>query len=301
MLEGFVIDLAQQGLEVYWFSLSLVFIVSLMIGSFLNVVIYRLPIMMQRRWQSEARYLLAINEQGDAGAAEAAQEDESSFNLAYPASACPHCHNAIKPWQNIPVFSYLLLRGKCFHCKTPISSRYPLVELITGVLGVLVFLQYPVVLQLIPLLLLTYCLVALFGIDFDHQLLPDSITLPLLWLGLVLNTQGIFTDLTSAVYGAVGGYGLLWLVYWGFKLTTGKEGMGYGDFKLMGALGAWFGWQVLPNVILLSSVCGAVIGIAMIVFRGHDSQKPLPFGPFIAMAGWLTVMYPNSLMISQYL
>ncbi|CAA0083433.1 Type 4 prepilin-like proteins leader peptide-processing enzyme [BD1-7 clade bacterium] len=300
MFDTLTLDLASAGLEVFWFAFSLVVAVSLMIGSFLNVVIYRLPIMMQRQWQAEARYLLSGDEEQKVDA-EAGSRDEATFNLAYPGSACPHCHTSIKAWQNMPVLSYLLLKGKCGNCKAPISPRYPFVEALTALLAAVAFFQYPVLIQLLPLLLLTYCLVALTGIDFDHQLLPDSITLPLLWLGLALNTVGVFTDLSSAVWGAIGGYGVLWLVYWAFKLVTGKEGMGYGDFKLMGALGAWFGWQVLPNVILLSSVVGAILGIALIVLRGRDSQQPLPFGPFIAIAGWLTVMFPETLTVSQYL
>lgn len=272
-----------------YFFYTCVFVFSLCIGSFLNVVIYRLPIMLQREWQQEAKWIL---QQPDDN------EQTTRFNLAFPASACPSCQQPIKAWQNIPVISYLMLRGKCAGCQQGISIRYPAVELLTGVLGVLLAIKFGVSTQFLALLLFTYVAIALTGIDYDTQLLPDNLVLPLLWLGLLLNTQSLFVSLQDAVIGAAIGYGFLWSVFWLFKIVTGKEGMGYGDFKLMAAFGAWFGWQVLPNIVLLSSLVGALFGISLMLFKKMDKDKPMPFGPFIIVAGWLTVIYPNYFVIS---
>lgn len=272
-----------------YFFYTCVFVFSLCIGSFLNVVIYRLPIMLQREWQQEAKWIL---QQPDDN------EQTTRFNLAFPASACPNCQQPIKAWQNIPVISYLLLRGKCAGCQQGISIRYPAVELLTGVLGVLLAIKFGVSTQFLALLLFTYVAIALTGIDYDTQLLPDNLVLPLLWLGLLLNTQSLFVSLQDAVVGAAIGYGFLWSVFWLFKIVTGKEGMGYGDFKLMAAFGAWFGWQVLPNIVLLSSLVGALFGISLMLLKKMDKDKPMPFGPFIIVAGWLTVIYPNYFVIS---
>ena len=279
--------------EQWLFILAAGTLVSLMIGSFLNVVIYRLPVMMDSAAKEEAKWVLS---EGD-------YEEEAGdrFNLAFPASRCGHCNTPIKAWQNIPVLSFLLLRAKCGSCKTKISWRYPLVELATAIIALLVMLQSDNLFQMISLLVLSFGLIALTMIDVDHQLLPDSLTLPLLWLGLLLNTQSTFVDLQSAVLGAAFGYLSLWSVYWLFKLITGKEGMGYGDFKLLAVFGAWFGWQILTNIILLSSVVGAIWGIAMIIALGRDSQKPMAFGPFIAVAGWLSFMYPAYLTVTNWL
>ncbi|WP_210398184.1 prepilin peptidase [Motiliproteus sediminis] len=271
--------------------LALALVFGLLVGSFLNVVIHRLPLMMQREWQSECRALLELDN-GEQTASE-------PFNLAVPRSRCPHCGHRITALENIPVFSYLALRGKCSECQAPISIRYPLVELATGLLSALVVYQFGASLQSALLLPLIWGLIALTMIDFDHQLLPDSITLPLLWLGLVANAFGLFTDLHSALWGAVAGYMSLWSVYWLFKLVTGKEGMGYGDFKLLAALGAWMGWQMLPLIIILSSLVGAVLGIGLTLIRGRDSASPMPFGPFLAIAGLVALLW-GPLLVERY-
>jgi len=270
-----------------------VLIFGLCIGSFLNVVIYRLPIMLERQWRNESIMMLDLEDH--------LAIDESKYNLAFPLSACPKCGSTVKPWQNIPVFSFLLLKGKCHTCKTPISIRYPTVELITGLLSIVVFMQFGISYEFLAMLLLTYVSVALVGIDFDHQVLPDILTLPLLWCGLLLNTQMLFVPLIDAIWGAALGYGVLWSVFWVFKFATGKDGMGFGDFKLLAAYGAWFGWQVLPNIILMSSVIGAVCGIFLIIVHGRDSQVPMPFGPFIAGAAWLTVVFPEIFILFDIL
>lgn len=266
--------------------LSCVAIVGLCVGSFLNVIIYRVPIILERGWQREARSLLEL-------------EDETStpetFNLAYPNSRCPNCGHAIKPYENIPVISWLLLKGKCSDCKAPISVRYPVIELCTGILSGFIAFHFGFSTTAAAALMLTWFLIALTMIDYDHQLLPDNMTLPLMWIGLVLNYFGVFTDLGSALWGAVAGYGSLWLVFWAFKLTTGKEGMGYGDFKLLAALGAWLGWQLLPVIVILSSLVGAVLGIGLIVIFGRERSKPIPFGPFLAIAGWIALIYGDQL------
>ncbi len=260
---------------------SLCFLLGLMVGSFLNVVIYRLPVMLERSWQSEARQMLELD-----------NPEQETFNLATPASRCGHCGAAIRAWQNIPVFSYFLLGGKCANCGTQISLRYPVVEFITGILSAVVAWQLagdP--LLVLAALLLTWSLVALTGIDYDTYLLPDNITLPLLWAGLLVNVNGLFVSLPDAVLGAAGGYLVLWSVFWLFKLATGKEGMGYGDFKLLAALGAWLGWQMLPVIIVLSSLVGAAVGIALVLTRRQDASKPIPFGPYLAAAGWIALVW----------
>ena len=255
-------------------------ILGLLVGSFLNVVIHRLPRMMERDWHLQCAELRG----------ETAPEKER-LSLATPASRCPHCGHAIRAWENIPVLSFLLLKGRCSGCQAPISLRYPLVEAFTGLLSAFTVWHFGPTLAAAAALLLLWAMVALTGIDFDTQLLPDSITLPLVWLGLLFNISGTFTDISSAVIGAMVGYLSLWSVYWLFKLATGKEGMGYGDFKLLAAIGAWLGWQVLPLVILLSSVVGAVIGIGMMIFRQHGRETPIPFGPYLAIAGLLAFFW----------
>ncbi len=260
-------------------------VLGLLIGSFLNVVIYRLPLMMENRWRADC--------QEHAGDEEAA---EATFNLITPASTCPYCQHKIRAWENIPVISYLLLRGKCIACKARISPQYPLVELATAALSAAVAWQLGFSWLTLAALLFTWTLIALTVIDFNTQLLPDSLTLPLLWLGLLINTSNGFTDLVSAVWGAAAGYLSLWLVYQLFKLVTGKEGMGYGDFKLLAAIGAWCGWQVLPITIILSSVIGAVVGIVLIVLQRQQRGTPIPFGPFLAGAGWISLFWGNDLM-----
>jgi leader peptidase (prepilin peptidase)/N-methyltransferase len=272
-------------------GLACALILGLLVGSFLNVVIYRLPKMMERDWQDQCREFLASNSDIASLPVSAQDEKQEPFNLMVPASRCPCCNHKIRAWENIPVISYLFLKGKCSNCKTPISLRYPTIELVTGILSVVAIAYFGVSWNGLAALVLTWSLITLTMIDLDTYLLPDSITLPLLWLGLILNSFETFTDLSSAVWGAVAGYLSLWTVYQLFKLVTGKEGMGFGDFKLLGALGAWMGWQLLPQIILLSSLVGAVIGIALIVIRGRDKNIPIPFGPYLAIAGWIAFIW----------
>ncbi len=228
-------------------------------------------------------------------------EKKAKFNIAYPASHCPKCKAPIKPWHNIPVISYVfLLKGKCHSCKEKISVRYPIVEFVTGLLTAFVVHRYGISLEAGLVLIFTWSLIVMTMIDADHQLLPDDITLPLLWLGLLANAAGLFTDLQGAVIGAVAGYLSLWSVYWLFKLLMKKEGMGYGDFKLLAALGAWMGWQALPLIIVLSSFVGAVIGIAGILMYGKDKNKPIPFGPYLAIAGWIAFFW-GDVITAHYL
>jgi leader peptidase (prepilin peptidase)/N-methyltransferase len=260
-------------------------IIGLLVGSFLNVVIYRLPVMLQRSWRKECIEYLQME----------AEPEGEPFNLSLPLSRCPKCQSPIKPYQNIPVISYVFLKGQCANCKNPISIRYPLIEAFTATLSVLVAWHFGYTPQAGFALLLTWCLVALSFIDIDHQLLPDNITLPMLWLGLLLSLFGLYTDVNASVIGAIAGYMVLWLVYQAFKLATGKEGMGYGDFKLLALFGAWLGWQTLPMIILLSSLVGAVIGITMIIFAKQDHNKPIPFGPYLAAAGWIALLWGNDL------
>ncbi|MFU8837103.1 MAG: prepilin peptidase [Thiohalomonadaceae bacterium] len=257
----------------------------LFVGSFLNVVIYRLPIMMQRSWRTQCQELLDM-----------VQEQQPVFNLSLPRSHCPHCGHQISAMENIPVLSYLLQRGRCRHCQGKISARYPLIEVFTALLTGITAWHFGFGWEALFAILLTWALIALSFIDIDQQLLPDDITLPFLWLGLALSLFGLFSDMPSAIIGAMAGYLSLWLVYWAFKLITGKEGMGYGDFKLLALFGAWLGWQSLPLVILLSSLVGAIIGLAMILFRGRDRQLPIPFGPYLAAAGWLAMLWGEALI-----
>ncbi len=252
---------------------------SLMVGSFLNVVILRLPKMMEREWQEEIAAL-----QGE-------QLESQRFNLATPASRCNNCGHQIRWYENIPVISWLLLRGKCSSCDTSISVRYPAVELLTGLIGAFIGYRYGLSIESVGLLICSYLLIALTVIDIDHQLLPDKLTLPLLWLGLLLNSQESYTSLSSAVWGAALGYLSLWSVYWLFKLLTGKEGMGYGDFKLLAAIGAWGGVSVLPLTILLSSVVGVVLTLSLSLLGQREMSKPLPFGPYLALAGWIALLW----------
>jgi len=255
----------------------------LVIGSFLNVVILRLPEMLRREWTHDCRALLEIEDP------EAARDER--FSLAFPGSRCPQCEAPVRAWQNVPVLSYLILRGRCAQCRAPIGLRYPVTELVTAMATVTVGLLVPWGVPLAAYLLLTWSLIALTGIDIDTQLLPDDITLPLLWAGLLFNLTVGPVALADAVIGAIGGYLLLWSVYWLFRLATGKEGMGFGDFKLLAALGAWLGWQSLPLIILLSSVVGAVLGIVLLTVRGQGRNQPLPFGPYLAVAGWVTLLW----------
>ena len=270
---------------VFFFALAT--LLGLLVGSFLNVVAHRLPIMLERQWQREAQEVLELP-----------TAEHERLDLCLPASHCPHCQHRIRPWENIPVLSYLLLRGRCASCKVAISPRYPLVELACAGLSVLVAWHYGPGAQALCALLLTWCLLALSLIDCEHQLLPDVLVLPLLWLGLIINGFGVFVPLHDALWGAVVGYLSLWAVYWAFKLVTGKEGMGYGDFKLLALIGAWGGWQVLPLTLLLSSVLGALVGVCLLRLRNASLATAMPFGPYLAIAGWIAMLWGDEISTS---
>src|SRR5260221_9523463 len=279
-----------------------VLLLGLIVGSFLNVVIYRLPIILEREWRAQAADVLSEGTNTPSSAA-----PPQRFTLSIPRSACPNCKAPITALQNIPVISWLVLRGRCASCKARISARYPLVELTTAILSAWVAWHFGVGAPAACALLVTWALIALTGIDIDHQLLPDNITLPLMWTGMLAAVlfgaepgQAVPVSARDAVMGAAAGYLSLWLVFHAFRLVTGKEGMGYGDFKLFAALGAWLGWKMLPLVILLAAGAGAVLGILMIVLRGRDRAAPMPFGPYLATAGWLGMMYGDTL-VSGYL
>ena len=259
-------------------------LLGLIVGSFLNVVILRLPRMMEQAWRQEAREILELP-----------PADEPALSLLRPASTCPQCGTAIRPWHNVPVLGWLWLRGRCASCSTRISVQYPLVELASGVLAGLCAMKFGWSAQLAAALVFTWVLLTLAVIDLRTTLLPDNLTLPLLWLGLGLSLVPVFASPEAAIVGALAGYLSLWFVFQGFKLLTGKEGMGYGDFKLLAAIGAWLGWSALPMVILLSSLVGAVVGIGMILLLRHDRRVPIPFGPYLAAAGWLGMMYGETL------
>jgi leader peptidase (prepilin peptidase)/N-methyltransferase len=290
-----------------WLLTACVFILSLLVGSFLNVVIHRLPIMLDRQWREHARETLSSPESDPSSVPVADSLSPVAslppYNLVVPRSRCPKCNAEITALQNIPVVSWLMLGGKCAACQAPISPRYPIVELATAVLSAAVAWHFGWHWQTVAALVFTWTLVALTVIDLDHQILPDVLTLPLLWLGLLLSLAWhpllrppAPVDPASAIVGAAAGYLSLWLVYWAFKLATGKEGMGYGDFKLFGAFGAWMGWQMLPLIILFSAFAGAVIGIALIVIRGRDRNIPIPFGPYLAVAGWIALLWGPQIM-----
>lgn len=264
----------------------------LVVGSFLNVVIHRLPTMMHNIWSEECR--------AHFGNGPAEPPVSKPFNLLTPASRCPQCGHRITALENIPVISYLLLRGRCSGCGAGIPLRYPSVEVVTAVLSVITALHFGFSVQTLAALAFTWALIPLFMIDFDIQILPDSITLPLLWGGLILSLFEVFVDSHTSIIGAAAGYLSLWTIYHLFKLVTGKEGMGFGDFKLLAAIGAWTGWQALPVVILFSSIVGAAIGILLILFKGRDHSQPMPFGPFLAAAGWMTLLWGTDI-INLYL
>lgn len=269
-----------------WLFVLSIGVLGLAVGSFLNVVIHRLPRMMQRDWQAQCRQLLELPDE---------PAEPLRFNLIVPRSRCPHCGHGITALENIPLLSYLALKGKCSACGARISPRYPVVELLTAILSMTVAAHFGLAWISAAALVLTWALITLTFIDFDHQLLPDSITLPLLWGGLLLSLTGMWVDSHSAIIGAATGYLTLWVVYWLFKLATGKEGMGQGDFKLLAMLGAWLGWQALPVVILLSSLVGAAVGLSMVLFLGRDKNIPIPFGPYLAAAGWLALIWGEEL------
>lgn len=262
-------------------------LLGLAVGSFLNVVIHRLPKMMESEWRSQCAEILDD---------EAPAEKQTTYNLVVPRSRCPGCDHQITALENIPVLSYIVLRGRCSGCGQRIALRYPLVELLTGLLSVLIVWRFGLTVQAGGALLLTWALVALSVIDFDTQYLPDAITLPFLWLGLAFNVAGVYTTTQASVIGAIVGYLALWSVYHLFRLITGKEGMGYGDFKLLALFGAWLGWSAVPVIVLLSSFVGAIVGIALIALRGHDKNIPIPFGPYLAVAGWIALMWGDQLV-----
>lgn len=275
--------------------IAIIGLFSLMVGSFLNVVILRLPVMMDRQWRKQCAEYLADTTAASSETRTSVPQEEH-FNLAVPRSRCPHCGHGISAIENIPILGYLLLRGRCSSCGTKISVRYPLIEGMTAVLSMIVAWQFGITWATAAALVLTWALIALSVIDYDHHLLPDSITLPLLWLGLTLSLFNIFTTSHDAIIGALAGYLSLWSVYWLFKLLTGKEGMGFGDFKLLAALGAWAGWAFLLPIVLVSSLVGAVAGIALILLRGRDRGTPIPFGPYLATAGWITLLWGRDIL-----
>jgi len=285
-----MLELFDQSAPVF---ITVIFAFALVIGSFLNVVIHRLPIMMEREWREQCEEL---------SKSPPPQElPQNRFDLLIPRSRCPSCGHAIKAWQNIPVISYLLLGGKCANCKKSISARYPLVETLTAVLAAMCAWRFGFGWEAAMAIAMTFALVAITMIDADTQLIPDSIVLPLLWIGLLMSlfhpmpeSESLFIAPRDAIVGAIAGYLSLWTVYQLFKLVTGKEGMGYGDFKLLAALGAWLGWQQLPMIILMSALVGAIVGISMMVFRGHKRSTPIPFGPYLAAAGWITMLWGDT-------
>lgn len=271
-----------------WLFYSSVFFLGLCVGSFLNVVAYRLPLMMERDWKLECNEFLELEPPK-------LKDSLVSLNLATPASACPNCGHKLRFWENIPVISYIFLKAKCSSCGIRISMQYPAVELITGITSLLVANVYGITIQTAAALFLTWVLIALTLIDLKKQLLPDNITLPLLWLGILLSLFDVFTDLNSSVIGAMAGYLILWSVYHLFKLLTKKEGMGFGDFKLLGALGAWAGYSYLPQIILVSSIVGSIAGISMLIIGKTKQQQPIPFGPYLAVAGWIALLWGETI------
>jgi len=283
-------ELIEAFRAVPWFFVGTALVVGLMVGSFLNVVIHRLPKMMDAEWRQQCIEFLHPEQAENSPAG-----DKPRYNLVVPRSACPSCGHNISAIENVPVLSYLFLGGRCKACRAPIGLRYPAVEALTGLLTGFVAWHFGVTWSALFAIVFVWALVALTFIDADTTLLPDDITLPLLWLGLMVNTGGLFVDLRSAVIGAVAGYLILWLVFWAFKLATGKEGMGYGDFKLLAAIGAWLGWQTLPLVILLSAAVGTVVGIAGIILKGRDKGAKLPFGPYLAAAGFIALIWGQPL------
>ncbi len=271
-----------------WLFYTTIAVFGLCVGSFLNVVIYRLPVMLNREWKRQCHEYLELPEPEF-------DDDLKKLNLSTPRSACPACGHRITALENIPVISYLFLSGKCASCKSSISIQYPLIELFTAVASLTVAYHFGVSLQTLAALFLTWTLIALTVIDIHQQLLPDNLTLPLMWLGILLSVFGVFTSLQSSVIGAIAGYLILWSVFQAFRILTGKEGMGFGDFKLLAALGAWLGWELLPQVILVSSVVGATFGVLMLITGKSSMQNKIPFGPYLAFAGWIALIWGDTL------
>ncbi|MGI2132788.1 prepilin peptidase [Shewanella baltica] len=301
-MNEFISLLSQSLNQSPWLFITLSFIFSATIGSFLNVVIHRFPVMMKREWQQECnQYLQEYHEDivkkiGIEQLNKPIDAFPEKYNLVVPGSACPKCKTSIKPWHNLPLLGWLMLKGKCAACHAPISARYPIIEFVTGLLIATLAWHFGPSWQFIFASILTFVLVALTGIDLDEMLLPDQMTLPLLWLGLIINLNHTFASPTDAIIGAAAGYLSLWSIFWLFKILTGKEGMGYGDFKLLAVFGAWLGWQMLPLVILLSSLVGAVVGITMIVSKRLKQGNPIPFGPYIAAAGWIALLFGQQIV-----
>jgi len=273
-----------------FFYISIAFI-SMLVGSFLNVVVYRLPIILQQGWRQECLIFLEQKEQ---------TESTDTFTLSHPRSHCPSCKHPVSAIENVPILSYLFLRGRCKGCKTAIPLRYPLVELVTAILSILIAVKFGVTLQTCSALLLTWALICLTLIDADTQLLPDNITLPLLWFALFISIFNVFIPTETAVIGALSGYLSLWSVFWLFKLATGKEGMGYGDFKLLAAIGAFLGWKMLPLVIILSAFVGTFIGIALIAIKGRDKSSPMPFGPYLSIAAFIALIWGHEIYAAYF-
>lgn len=293
-MQNFFLDIATVMQSQQWFYLLTVGLVSLCIGSFLNVVIYRLPLMMKQEWQSECRLLLADELTNNP------TEEPTPFNLVTPNSTCPQCKAPIKIWQNIPVISWLILKGRCASCEAPISVRYPIVEMLTASLSLAVAVVFGASELALLYIVITWVLIALTFIDIDHMLLPDQLTLPLVWLALIAAVMNITIAPSDAIIGAAIGYLSLWSVYWLFKLATGKEGMGYGDFKLLAVFGALLGWQAILTIVLLSSVVGALIGMLQIIIQGKDKTTPIPFGPYLAIAGWVTLLWGEQIQTTYF-
>ncbi|QSX29750.1 prepilin peptidase [Shewanella cyperi] len=285
-----------------WLFVVVSFIFAACIGSFLNVVIHRFPVMLKREWQQECNQYLSeyhpalVAKVGEAELQKPIDNYPSKYNLIIPASRCPKCHSSIKAWHNLPILGWMLLKGKCANCQTPISVRYPIVEALTGITVATLAWHFGPSWQFLLAALLTFGLIAMAGIDLDEMLLPDQITLPWLWLGLLANLNHQFVGIEDALIGAMAGYLSLWSVYWLFKILTGKEGMGYGDFKLMALFGAWLGWQMLPLIILLSSLVGALVGITMMLSKKLSRENPIPFGPYIAAAGWIALIWGQDIV-----
>ena len=279
-----VIDVLEHSTPYLAFVLTMT---GLIVGSFLNVVIHRLPIMMNREWHQQSEAILHPEREA---------ETQPAYNLIRPRSACPSCGHKIRAWENIPVISYLFLRGRCSGCQTAISWRYPAIEILSAIITLVIGLTYGATVTTLAFCLLSWSLLALTMIDFDTQLLPDDITLPLLWAGLIVNSFALVVPLEQALWGAVAGYLSLWSVYWLFKLITGKEGMGYGDFKLLAALGAWLGWMKLPLIILLSSLIGTIVALTLIISKRQERSQPIPFGPYLAIAGFIALLWGNGLI-----
>ncbi|MBJ2230513.1 prepilin peptidase [Pseudomonas simiae] len=264
-----------------WAFVALAALLGLIVGSFLNVLVWRLPTMLEREWRAQALEVLGLP----------AEPAGPTYNLMHPSSCCPHCNHPIRPWENIPLLSYLFLRGRCAHCQGAISARYPLTELACALISAWVAWRFGFGWQAGAVLVLSWGLLAMSLIDADHQLLPDVLVMPLLWLGLIVNGFGLLTTLPEALWGAVIGYMSLWSVFWLFKLVTGKDGMGHGDFKLLALLGAWGGWQILPMTLLMSSLVGVVVGLILMRLRKSHASAPMPFGPYLAIAGWIALLW----------